>query len=347
MLPLQEPKRSRIAALQAGYIDDLLGVISKPIKLSTHLTIYLNDGMFYDELTQSIESSARFFHVRGDQPPRIAVRNFFRDFALVFYRILFDIIIFGLKERDTYLRNCIAGKLFSKILIDDIFGGSSSPNLIKTESEIFQALNHPLRRRILFDLRDTQEPIRFDDLLKMESSREKIEYHLKLLKDQEAISLESDKILPGRDFSPMLAAIDLIEKTADRALKKGLTFGSIMYSKDDFQNIIWSASGQKANYLRKLYYCSFEPIARSYEALNQIKTRDDLQEFLDLHIFKKDKTFPIMVFEEETITSHKLADIVIEGGALVVDNSKNIKGFILPTCAASVRQTYSQWIKAE
>lgn len=54
---------------------------------------------------------------------------------------------------------------------------------------------------------------------------------------------------------------------------------------------------------------------------------------------------PQIVLDEAIVTPGKLAKIMVDGGAIVVDQSRNIKGIVLPNNAASVRQIFSQWVE--
>lgn len=344
MIRSNERDEERLSKARNDYYVDLLGVVSKPTKLFVHLKIFLEDGMFYQELVKVIKSTSTTLSAGARALKRPPVKHIFRDYASAFYKVLFDLIIYGMKEKDAYFRNCLAGKLFSRVLLDEIFEGSFSAEHVKLESRMFQALNHPFRMKLLFDLRDKEEPILLDDLYKTKLPKGKINYHLKLLEDQEAILLKSGKVITGRDFAPMLAAVDLIERTANHALNGGLKFGSIMYSKDDFEDFIWMAKDERKDYLRRNFYCSFEPVAKLCESISRERPRDELYTYLENAVFRGGEAFPHVVFEEDVITSFKLAQVIVDGGAIVVDRKKSVTGFILPNNVASVRQVYSHWV---
>lgn len=321
---------------EGRYASRVLNIMTSPLRLYSHLKIYDDDGLFYAELVDAIQKILEKHHSTFP-------RNFFRDCILPLYVIHFDIGIPGTRLRETYFRNYLAGKFFSKVLLDEIFEGELSDDLIWLECKIFEAIAHPLRMRLIILLRDTDKPLRFKNAITAFGSKRKALYHLKKLKDQEAVEYDSDKIWKGKDFVPILAAMDLIEEAAKTATKEKLTFDSIMYSKDDFERMLdlLQEKTTPASFARNYFFSSFVDFYRGpndKECVDRRKIRNTLMHIESFLLKKTQKERALRLSYDDVVTSDKLAKVINEGHGIVLDEHKNIKGYVLPQNASVARQ---------
>lgn len=323
---------------EIGYASNVLTVVSNPLRLFSHLKIYDDDGLFYAELVDPIREISEKHHFRF-------AKNFYRDCILPLYLINFDIGIPGTRLNETYFRNYLAGKFFSETLIDEIFEGELSDELVWLECKIFQTINHPLRMRLIITLRDEDEPLRFENVIDFFGSKRKALYHLKKLKDQEAVEYDSSKIWMGRDFVPILAAMDLIEEVTKRTPKEKLTFDSIMYSKDDFERIpsfLQKGRTPGDRFARNYFFSS---MIDSYAGPSDKETVDlrkvrGILVHMDSALVRKTKGV-VAFSQDDVVTPEKLARVIYEGHGIVLDERDNIKGYILPHNATFARQICS------
>jgi len=320
-----------------NYASEVLKVMIRPLRLYSHLKIYDDDGLFYTELIDAIRKARGFLEKHQSKLPG----NFYRDCILPLFVIHFDIGIPGTRLREAYFRNCLAGKYFSKTLLDDIFEGELSDELVRFECKIFEAIVNPLRMRLIVALRDEDKPLRFKNAIDLFGSKRKALYHLKKLKDQEAVEYDSSKIWKGKDFVPILAAMDLIEEVVKMASKEKLTFDSIMYSKDDFERIpdLLGKKTLEDHFARDYFFSSLINFYSAHAGPSDRETVDRRKINATLMHMRRHNAKRMVVFSlDDNVTFEKLADVMDEGHGIVLDKQKNIKGYVLPQNASVARQ---------